>query len=73
MRAALDAAESMRGLAEFCGVSLNAVAHWKRVPLQHVLPIEDRYKISRHTLRPDIYGRKPAAPLPGERGYKPRA
>ncbi|WP_132313616.1 transcriptional regulator [Martelella mediterranea] len=37
-------------------VSPQAVSQWKRVPAGRVLQVERIVSISRHDLRPDIYG-----------------
>lgn len=42
------------------GISSQAVGQWRRIPPERVLQIEQLTGISRHDLRPDIYGPKPA-------------
>lgn len=49
-------------LSEFLGLSRAAVNRWKlngRVPAEHVLEIEKFTGISRHILRPDVFGDHP--------------
>ncbi|WP_075616183.1 transcriptional regulator [Allorhizobium taibaishanense] len=47
-------------LAQSLGdISPQAVSQWRRVPATRVLLVEKMTRISRHELRPDIYG-----PLP---------
>ncbi|AJY47058.1 MULTISPECIES: transcriptional regulator [Martelella] len=41
------------------GVSPQAVSQWKRVPVGRVLELERIVGISRHHLRPDIFGAPP--------------
>ncbi|MBI1213590.1 MAG: hypothetical protein GC190_19200 [Alphaproteobacteria bacterium] len=48
-----------------------AVSQWKVCPAQHVLEIEKHSGISRHVLRPDLYG-KPRKPSP-VKGRRQRA
>jgi len=43
-------------LARKLGVSPSAVLQWKAVPPKRVLEVERLTGISRHDLRPDIYG-----------------
>ncbi|MGV1953594.1 Cro/CI family transcriptional regulator [Agrobacterium vitis] len=38
------------------GISPQAVSQWRRVPARRVLLVEKVTRISRHELRPDIYG-----------------
>ena len=38
------------------GISSQAVSQWQRVPVERVLDVERLTGISRHKLRPDIYG-----------------
>lgn len=46
-------------LAAMIGVSRQAVQQWGRVPAEHVLLMERESGVSRHRLRPDIFGRPP--------------
>ena len=43
-------------LAEVLGISPSAVTMWPRVPAERVLVVEVHTGISRHVLRPDLYG-----------------
>jgi DNA-binding transcriptional regulator YdaS (Cro superfamily) len=58
---AVQAAGSQSALGRLLGVTQRAVWRWvhddKPLPPQHVLKVEQRYGISRHDLRPDIYPR----------------
>lgn len=50
-------------LAKRCSVTPQAVNQWvkkKKVPPERVLEVEDATGVSRHALRPDIYGPPPA-------------
>lgn len=38
------------------GVSPQAVSQWKKVPAERVLDVERITGISRHSLRPDVFG-----------------
>ncbi len=40
-----------------------AVEQWPAVPPRHVLKVEELSGVSRHRLRPDIYGPEPSRPL----------
>ncbi|TPW26007.1 transcriptional regulator [Pararhizobium mangrovi] len=45
------------GLAKALGnISPQAIGQWRRVPAERVLNVEAVTGISRHELRPDIYG-----------------
>lgn len=48
--------------ARLLNITVQAVCQWQRIPVQHVLTIEAKSGVSRHLLRPDIYG-----PMPRER------
>lgn len=48
-------------IAAEAGISRSAVAQWERVPAERVLDVERITGISRHVLRPDIYGPAPEA------------
>lgn len=41
------------------GITSQAVSQWKRVPADRVLAVERLTGVSRHELRPDIYGPQP--------------
>ena len=43
-------------LATELGITHGAVSQWSRVPAERVLDVERVTGISRHELRPDIYG-----------------
>lgn len=43
-------------LATACGVTHSAVLQWKEVPPVHVITVENVTGISRHELRPDVFG-----------------
>ena len=43
------------------GVSSQAVSQWKKVPAERVLGVERLTGISRHDLRPDVFGPKQEA------------
>lgn len=42
-------------IAKRIGVTSQAVSQWQRVPVQHVLAIEELTGVGRSRLRPDIY------------------
>lgn len=57
-----DAAEKAGGvvaLARELGIRHTALYSWTRVPAERVLDIERITGISRHELRPDIFGPSP--------------
>jgi Putative antitoxin of bacterial toxin-antitoxin system, YdaS/YdaT len=43
-------------IARQCKITRSAVSQWDQVPAKHVLRVESVTGISRHDLRPDIYG-----------------
>lgn len=45
-------------LSKALGLSRAAVSGWVRVPARHVLRVEKLTGVSRHRLRPDIFGRQ---------------
>ena len=68
----LEACEVLGGkrrLAQAVGVSPAAVTRWQKsgIPHDRVLDIERVSRISRHRLRPDIYGELVPPPQEGER------
>lgn len=46
-------------LARQLGISPSAVLQWDEVPVRRVLDVERVTGVSRHQLRPDIYGPAP--------------
>ena len=57
-----EAAEKVGGvvaLAHALGLTKGAVSQWERVPPEHVLKLEGLTGVSRHVLRPDIFGPAP--------------
>lgn len=63
----LDAKRGRRSkLAEELGCGPNAISQWPQVPALRVLDVERVTGISRHDLRPDIYGLKPAPEVAAE-------
>lgn len=42
------------------GLTLQAICQWDRVPAARVLDVEAVTGVSRHSLRPDIYGPAPS-------------
>lgn len=47
-------------IARACNITPQAVYQWTEVPPQHVLTVEKMTGISRHFLRPDIFGKASA-------------
>lgn len=43
------------------GLTSQAVSQWKKVPAERVLDVERITGISRHDLRPDVFGREESA------------
>jgi DNA-binding transcriptional regulator YdaS (Cro superfamily) len=43
-------------LASECGITHSAVLQWPQVPAERVLDVERVTGISRHELRPDVFG-----------------
>lgn len=70
LKLAVENVGSQSAFARLCGVSQTAVWKWlqsgKRLPAEHVLPVEAATGVSRHVLRPDIYPVDPRASLPGD-------
>lgn len=58
---------SQKAFAERLGIAAPVLCKWetKRIPAERVLEIERRTGISRHELRPDIFGPPPPAPQSG--------
>ncbi len=61
--AAIKAAGTQQALADKLGIRSASISEWKsrgRVPAERVLEIETQTGISRHELRPDVFGPAPA-------------
>lgn len=52
---AVEAADGAAALARQLGIERQAVSQWRRIPVHHVLTIEQLTGIPRHELRPDVY------------------
>ena len=61
-RTALKTNGGVNALAAGIGVSHQAISQWRMVPPRRVLAVEAAWGISRHVIRPDIYGEGPNAP-----------
>lgn len=65
VRAAIDALNDKNGrggaakIVEKLGISHAAISQWTQVPAKQVLAVEALTGVSRHDLRPDIYGPAP--------------
>ncbi len=65
LQRAIDAAGSQAALSERIGASQQLISYWVKkatrgVPAEYVVAIEQATGVSRHDLRPDIYGPAPA-------------
>lgn len=58
----------MADLARMIDLSVQAVSQWDEVPAERCLAVERATGVSRHVLRPDIYG---DAPVPLARRLRP--
>ena len=56
---AIRASGSLKKVAERLGITSQAISQWDKIPPRHVLSIEALSGVSRHDLRPDIYGPAP--------------
>jgi len=52
----LEASGGTAKLAKYLKISSQAVSQWSQIPVDRVLQVEELTAISRHELRPDIYG-----------------
>jgi DNA-binding transcriptional regulator YdaS (Cro superfamily) len=59
LREAIRAAGGARALARALGIAHQAISKWERVPPLRALEVERLTGISRHRLRPDVYGPEP--------------
>lgn len=71
LQLAVERAGSQAEIARICDVSTTAVWKWlqssKRLPAEHVLPVEKATGVPRYLLRPDIY---PVEHLPAPRSIE---
>lgn len=68
LEAAIKAAGTQQALADALGIRSASISEWKtrgRIPAERVLDVELVTGVSRHVLRPDVYG-----PLPAGEGQK---
>ncbi len=61
IRAAAGNVGGISALAHALGLTKGAVSQWERVPPEHVLRVEGLTGVSRHVLRPDVFGAEPQA------------
>jgi DNA-binding transcriptional regulator YdaS (Cro superfamily) len=59
---AFEKAGSASELARKLGVTPSAVLQWDKIPPSRALGVEAATGISRHRLRPDVYGPEPILP-----------
>lgn len=60
---AIAAAGGVARLAQNLGIAQNVVSNWKargQAPASRCVAIEEATGISRHELRPDVFGQEPA-------------
>ncbi|MGX5776971.1 Cro/CI family transcriptional regulator [Methylorubrum zatmanii] len=61
LRRAISTQPSKTALAAKLGITLPAITQWRQVPATRVLEVERITGVSRHELRPDIFGPAPCA------------
>ena len=59
LKSAFKAVGKQKDLAAILGITDSALSQWHQAPPAHVLAIEKASGVSRHLLRPDIFGAKP--------------
>lgn len=52
----------LTSLAEAIGLRPGTISQWHRVPAERVAAVEEATGISRHELRPDVFGPPPRKP-----------
>lgn len=62
---AIAAVGTRSKLAALLGISPQAVAQWRAVPVARCLAVERITGVSRYELRPDIYGAPPECVMTG--------
>jgi DNA-binding transcriptional regulator YdaS (Cro superfamily) len=55
LKAAINAAGSLRSLARLLGITHQAIMQWDKVPAERMLQIEEVTGVARERLRPDLY------------------
>jgi hypothetical protein len=52
-----------KGISDLLGgqITPQAVSQWKRVPPAWCIPLEEKTGVSRHEMRPDIFGKSEVA------------
>jgi len=53
---AIDAAGGLVILARALQLAPSTISEWRRIPAERVLALEELTGISRHAMRPDIFG-----------------
>lgn len=61
LKKAIEIAGGPVALSRALGISSQAIPQWRQVPPNRVLEIERITGVSRHELRPDVFGRQPEA------------
>ena len=59
LKRAIKASGGTNAMAKACGIAAPSVSGWTVAPPLRVLQIEAASGVSRHDLRPDIYGPEP--------------
>lgn len=60
VRLAVARLGSQTELGRRLGISRQAIDQWDTIPARHCLTLEEITGVSRHEMRPDIYGCRPA-------------
>lgn len=66
-KAIIDQAGGPAAVAKLFGISSQAVSQWKTIPVDRVLRLEEASGVSRHEMRPDVYGPPPEPTGPHEK------
>jgi DNA-binding transcriptional regulator YdaS (Cro superfamily) len=51
---------SLKAVAKRLGIKSQAISQWQKIPAKRVLALEALTGVSRHVMRPDIYGPPPS-------------